>query len=91
MNFLVCLTNDNLIIYDGFHKINCIFSYFNNEFALDRLEYLDKYNDKYYEDLPKNIQRRLLETNLTLINIKHDTPYEVKHNIIERVNNIFNK
>ncbi|WP_018079266.1 DUF262 domain-containing protein [Thiobacillus denitrificans] len=41
---------------------------------------------KVYEDLPRPLQRRIMETELTLHVIRHGTPANVKFNIFSRIN-----
>lgn len=53
---------------------------------LTGLQALREYNTKSYKDLPRPLQRRINETELTMHVIRAGTPTEVKFNIFARLN-----
>lgn len=55
-------------------------------FALKNLEYLRKFNEKRYADLPRPMQRRINETQFLVHVIEPKTPKDVMFNIFLRLN-----
>ncbi len=53
---------------------------------LQNLEFLTQYNDKFWDDLPKDIQRRINSNQVTVNLIGKGTPDEVKYTIFSRIN-----
>lgn len=50
------------------------------------LEYLEDYNGKTFEELPKNFQRRINEANIYAYVIRNGTDKQIKLNIFKRIN-----
>jgi hypothetical protein len=53
---------------------------------LSNLEFLTQFNGKSYEEIPRNYQRRINETQITIYLIEKGTPEELKFNIFRRIN-----
>ena len=53
---------------------------------LEGLESLTEYNNRSFAELPRKLQRRILETELTLHVIRPGTPQKVRFNIFSRIN-----
>ena len=57
-----------------------------NGFKLEGLEFWKVYESKTFNDLPINIQNRILDTEFTFTVINPGTPEEVRRNIFKRIN-----
>lgn len=55
-------------------------------FRLEKLEFRTEYNGKKWQDLPKDIQRRINTNQVTINLIGKATPAEVQYNIFSRIN-----
>ena len=78
--------NENWLVVDGVQRMFTIYNYVTDEFPLSRLEYLDKFNRMKYSDLPRQMQRRIGETQLVVNIIDPGTPEDVMFNIFHRIN-----
>ena len=85
--FYVAADNeDKWRVVDGVQRISTINRYMNNQFGLQRLEYLKDMEGLYYEDLPRPMQRRIDETQLVVNVIDPGTPEDVMFNVFGRIN-----
>ena len=73
-------------VVDGLQRTSTISDYVADEFSLRGLEYLRKLDGHRYTELPRTMQRRINETQLTFNVIEPSTPEEVMFNIFRRIN-----
>lgn len=83
---------EHLIVIDGLQRLSAIkrFAALEKEskdrLKLTGLEYLQEYNECYYEDLPANIRRRINEQTIVAYIIRPGTPEKVRTSIFTRIN-----
>ena len=78
--------DENWAVVDGVQRMSTIFDYVKGEISLSGLEYLIELKGKSYDNLPRNMQRRISETQLVVNVIEPGTPVEVMFNIFHRIN-----
>ena len=78
--------NETWSVVDGVQRISTIYDYVSDQFRLSRLEYLQKLEGEYYSGLPRQMQRRIDETQFVVNVIEPGTPEEVMFNIFRRIN-----
>lgn len=85
--FYMYATDDNKwLVIDGLQRLTAINEFYNNKLCLTGLEYLTDLNGKKYEEIPRNYQRRILETQIIVYEIERGTPPEVKFSVFMRIN-----
>ena len=78
---------DKWQVVDGLQRLDTL-----KDFTLDKtlrlrgLEYLHRFEDSSYDDLPRPMQRRINETQLSCHIIQPGTPPEVMFNVFKRIN-----
>ena len=78
--------NENWRVVDGVQRMFTIYNYVTNKSPLNRLEYLEKFNGRRFNDLPRQMQRRIGESELVVNVIDPGTPEDVMFNIFHRIN-----
>ena len=78
--------NETWSVVDGLQRTSTIYKYVKGQFSLSQLEYLDKLDGRFFEELPRPMQRRIRETQLVINVIEPGTPEEVMFNIFRRIN-----
>jgi hypothetical protein len=81
--------NDNNLwrVIDGLQRISTIKSFVvDKKLILEDLEFLTNYNGKKYDELPRDMKRRINTFPITAHVLEKGTPDNVKYNIFKRIN-----
>jgi uncharacterized protein with ParB-like and HNH nuclease domain len=86
--FYMDATNDNKwLVVDGLQRLTTLKRFMvDKTLTLQGLEFLDSLEGKSYNEMPRNLLRRIEETQVIVYLIEEGTPPDVKFNIFRRIN-----
>lgn len=79
--------DDNWLVVDGLQRLTTLKEFITEKkWGLQDLEFLQSYDEFYFDDLPRSMKRRLIEAELFMHIIQPGTPPDVTRTIFRRIN-----
>jgi len=79
--------DEKWIIVDGLQRLTSLNRFvIKKDLRLSKLEFLTEYEGKKYDELPRSLQRRINEAQVTAYLIEKGTPANVKFTLFKRIN-----
>ncbi|MDR1003682.1 MAG: DUF262 domain-containing protein [Prevotellaceae bacterium] len=80
-------TNEaNYIVIDGLQRTTALKEFYTGKLQLNKLKALEKFNGKFFKDLPEAIQSKFEDKKLTIFRLKPSTKMAVIYDLFERIN-----
>lgn len=81
------IDDENWQVVDGLQRLSAIKNFVvEKSLKLTGLEFLKEYEGTYYDDLPRQLTRRIDEFQTSVYLIKPGTPLEMKYSLFNRIN-----
>ena len=77
---------DRWVVIDGLQRLTTLKQFLLEGFQLRRMQYLSVYDGYSFSGLPRHLQRRIEETQISINLIQPGTPEKVKFDIFRRIN-----
>lgn len=85
--FMDGANEDRYVVVDGIQRLTALKRFIlDKNLRLRRMEFLADLNNKSFEDLPRSLQRRLGETQVTIHVIERGTPDDARLTLFKRIN-----
>ncbi len=74
------------IVIDGLQRTTALKEFYDNQYPLQGIEALPKYNKYRFRDLPQSLQSKFEDKKLTIFILKPSTPMVVIYDLFNRIN-----